>query len=305
MIDPEQTSGSPRTEILHNIDLWSLYQYGNMTLLSTPVQAIRVGDWKLFTGQDASKWYEPESSPCAEGTGYCTPTYESTDDCSFSYSTRSTSSTSRPTRPRRRTSRTSTPTSCTSSRRSSRTTRRRWRRPPSASRTTTRRAGLHLEQRLHRPFFTAATSNARARAAPFSLCNAPKEQPVPLAGLARLLLHGHLFARARRCPSRLAPIWRGTRPGTGPRASRSTRRRGRDRTRARAASARARAHSVRELEGGSPCRPCGTTRHCTTGASSRPPSTATPTRATVAAVDHDGAVLVPSPAIAADARARR
>ena len=86
MIDPEQTTGSPRTEILHNIDLWSLYQYGNMTLLSTPVQAIRVGDWKLFTGQDASKWYEPESSPCAEGTGYCTPTYESTDDCSFSYS---------------------------------------------------------------------------------------------------------------------------------------------------------------------------------------------------------------------------
>jgi arylsulfatase A-like enzyme len=87
IIDPEEQSKSaPRHEILHNIDLWSLYQYGNMTLLSTPVQAIRVGDMKLFTGQDASKWYEPESSPCQDGTGYCTPTYESTDDCSFTYS---------------------------------------------------------------------------------------------------------------------------------------------------------------------------------------------------------------------------
>ena len=28
-------------------------------------------------------WKKP---PCAEGTGYCTPTYESTDDCSFTYS---------------------------------------------------------------------------------------------------------------------------------------------------------------------------------------------------------------------------
>jgi len=86
IVDPTEQTGTPRAELLHNIDLWSLYQYGNMTLLNTPVQAIRVGDWKLLTGQDDSEWYEPDSSPCSGGSGYCTPTYESTDDCSFSYS---------------------------------------------------------------------------------------------------------------------------------------------------------------------------------------------------------------------------
>ena len=75
----------PRTEILHNIDLWSLEIYGNVTKLTTPIQALRVGDMKLVMGQDASKHYTPVESSCPEGIGYCMPSYESTDDCSYEY----------------------------------------------------------------------------------------------------------------------------------------------------------------------------------------------------------------------------
>jgi arylsulfatase A-like enzyme len=75
----------PRTELLHNIDLWSLEgAFTNVSLLSTAVQAIRVGDMKLLMGQDASNWFKPHMSDCATH-GYCTPGYESTDDCSYEY----------------------------------------------------------------------------------------------------------------------------------------------------------------------------------------------------------------------------
>ncbi|KAH8057358.1 sulfuric ester hydrolase [Aureococcus anophagefferens] len=75
----------PRTEILHNIDLWSLEIYGNVTKLRTPIQAIRVGDMKLVMGQDASTHYSPTETTCPEGIGYCMPSYESTEDCSYEY----------------------------------------------------------------------------------------------------------------------------------------------------------------------------------------------------------------------------
>ena len=75
----------PRNEILHNIDLWSLEIYGNVTKLETPIQALRVGDMKLVMGQDPSGHYYPTETMCPEGIGYCTPSYESTDDCSYKY----------------------------------------------------------------------------------------------------------------------------------------------------------------------------------------------------------------------------
>ena len=56
-----------------------------VSLLETPVAALRVGDWKLVMGQDASGWYEPVMTSCAEGAGYCPPTYETTDDCNYRY----------------------------------------------------------------------------------------------------------------------------------------------------------------------------------------------------------------------------
>ena len=56
-----------------------------MSLLETPVAALRVGDWKLVMGQDASGWYETVMTSCAEGAGYCPPTYETTDDCNYRY----------------------------------------------------------------------------------------------------------------------------------------------------------------------------------------------------------------------------
>ena len=59
--------------------------YGNVTKLRTPIQAIRVGDMKLVMGQDPSTHYMPKATSCAEGLGYCTPSYESTEDCSYEY----------------------------------------------------------------------------------------------------------------------------------------------------------------------------------------------------------------------------
>merc|ERR1719454_2699987 len=73
MISPEsyEPHHFPRQEIIHNIDLWSLdTQFHNVSLLETPIAALRVGDWKLVMGQDASGWYEPVMTSCAEGAGY-------------------------------------------------------------------------------------------------------------------------------------------------------------------------------------------------------------------------------------------
>ena len=88
MISPEiyAPDAYPRQEVLHNIDLWSLdTSFKNVSLLETPVAALRMGDWKLVMGQDASGWYQPHQGGCSGGQGYCPPTYESTDDCSYEY----------------------------------------------------------------------------------------------------------------------------------------------------------------------------------------------------------------------------
>ena len=109
MVSPELFASAdkyPRQEILHNIDLWSLdTQFHNVSLLETPVAgddaealslsqvslletpvaALRVGDWKLVMGQDASGWCRAVMRSCAEGAGYCPPTYETTDDCNYRY----------------------------------------------------------------------------------------------------------------------------------------------------------------------------------------------------------------------------
>ena len=88
MISPEifAPDAYPRQEVLHNIDLWSLdTSFKNVSLLETPVAALRMGDWKLVMGQDASGWYQPHQGGCAGGQGYCPPTYESTDDCNYRY----------------------------------------------------------------------------------------------------------------------------------------------------------------------------------------------------------------------------
>ncbi|KAK7241105.1 sulfuric ester hydrolase [Aureococcus anophagefferens] len=72
------------TLILHNIDLWSLEIYGNVTKLRTPIQAIRVGDMKLVMGQGVDALLA-DGDDVPEGIGYCMPSYESTEDCSYEY----------------------------------------------------------------------------------------------------------------------------------------------------------------------------------------------------------------------------
>lgn len=73
----------PRSEILHNIDLWQVAHGSdsNLTELYMPIQAIRVKDLKLVMGQDASAYFRPWTASCG---GNCSnSSFQATDDCSY------------------------------------------------------------------------------------------------------------------------------------------------------------------------------------------------------------------------------
>lgn len=81
-----QSADQPRSEILHNIDLWQVAHgsVSNLTELDMPIQAIRVGDMKLVMGQDSSAYFRPRTASCPDGVGNCSnSSYQPTDDCSY------------------------------------------------------------------------------------------------------------------------------------------------------------------------------------------------------------------------------